>query len=322
MSKRGARALCATDSMPINDAHCHFFSEQFFANTRPSASSLEPERTQPIRRAELDGTQPGIPEELADRWVARARNRASVGSRRADRQRARRRGVGGGRPWRATPPAWSDSSCWTRQRPTRSREPNRARATPASVLSASFPPCSGTRCTTPGRRDLCRWRRTRPGMAMFVHCGALSVGVRQEARPAEPLRRPARQSAGSAAARGRPSPACRSSCPTSAPVSSRSAARCGPVPERAISTPRARTDGWPITRADAGRPCSGRPWPWPGPIGCSFGTDSSFFPRGWNQAVYRAQIAALEELGGRDNGTRRVFSGEISTACSPRPVLS
>jgi predicted TIM-barrel fold metal-dependent hydrolase len=34
-----------------------------------------------------------------------------------------------------------------------------------------------------------------------------------------------------------------------------------------------------------------------GPERLLFGTDSSFFPRGWNRAVYDAQAAALENTG-------------------------
>lgn len=39
-----------------------------------------------------------------------------------------------------------------------------------------------------------------------------------------------------------------------------------------------------------------------------FGTDSSFFPRGWNKAVYDAQAAALRELGVSDAAARAIFS--------------
>ena len=34
-----------------------------------------------------------------------------------------------------------------------------------------------------------------------------------------------------------------------------------------------------------------------GPERVMFGTDSSFFPRGWNRAVYDAQVSALDAAG-------------------------
>jgi hypothetical protein len=42
-----------------------------------------------------------------------------------------------------------------------------------------------------------------------------------------------------------------------------------------------------------------------------FGTDSSFFPRGWNAAVYEAQVRALEELGIRARDAQSIFGGNL-----------
>ena len=42
-----------------------------------------------------------------------------------------------------------------------------------------------------------------------------------------------------------------------------------------------------------------------------FGTDSSFFPRGWNAKVYQSQSAALAELGVSTEAATQIFGGNL-----------
>ena len=42
-----------------------------------------------------------------------------------------------------------------------------------------------------------------------------------------------------------------------------------------------------------------------------FGTDSSFFPRGWNREVFEAQVRALEELGIAARDAQAIFGGNL-----------
>lgn len=42
-----------------------------------------------------------------------------------------------------------------------------------------------------------------------------------------------------------------------------------------------------------------------------FGTDSSFFPRGWNRAVFDAQVQALYEIGVTEAQARAIFGGNL-----------
>lgn len=44
-----------------------------------------------------------------------------------------------------------------------------------------------------------------------------------------------------------------------------------------------------------------------GPERLLFGTDSSFFPRGWNADIFEAQAAALRAIGADENTARRIF---------------
>ena len=38
-----------------------------------------------------------------------------------------------------------------------------------------------------------------------------------------------------------------------------------------------------------------------------FGTDSSFFPRGWNREICDAQLVALDAAGADDSARKRIF---------------
>jgi uncharacterized protein len=48
-----------------------------------------------------------------------------------------------------------------------------------------------------------------------------------------------------------------------------------------------------------------------GPDRILFGTDSSFFPRGWQQPIYAAQEGALRAIGVSDEDRRKILSGNF-----------
>jgi predicted TIM-barrel fold metal-dependent hydrolase len=48
-----------------------------------------------------------------------------------------------------------------------------------------------------------------------------------------------------------------------------------------------------------------------GPERLLFGTDSSFFPRGWQKPIYEAQLQALAAAGASDEAVRSVVSGNF-----------
>ena len=153
----------------INDAHCHFFSTPFFAPLGGDAAL-----------AKLGWDAPGTAEALADRWVAEL-DRHQVSRARADRERARRRGVGrrrrqpSSRALRRLLHGGSDAAGrGARPRRRRSRRGGLRGDLPvprhAPLLDSGRP--REARCSTS--------RRRRPGTAVFVHCGVLSVGVRKK----------------------------------------------------------------------------------------------------------------------------------------------
>jgi uncharacterized protein len=46
-----------------------------------------------------------------------------------------------------------------------------------------------------------------------------------------------------------------------------------------------------------------------------FGTDSSFFPRGWNEAVFQAQVRVLRELDISATDARAILGGNLARIC-------
>lgn len=48
-----------------------------------------------------------------------------------------------------------------------------------------------------------------------------------------------------------------------------------------------------------------------GPTRLLFGTDSSFFPRGWNESVFQEQIAALQEVGAGAGDAAAILGGNL-----------
>jgi predicted TIM-barrel fold metal-dependent hydrolase len=54
-----------------------------------------------------------------------------------------------------------------------------------------------------------------------------------------------------------------------------------------------------------------------GPDRILFGTDSSFFPRGWRQVIYGTQRAILDDLGVEPEVARRLFAGNFDRIFPP-----
>ena len=53
-----------------------------------------------------------------------------------------------------------------------------------------------------------------------------------------------------------------------------------------------------------------------GPERILFGSDSSFFPRGWNKAVFDAQAASLAEIGATTETAQAIFGGNLARLLS------
>jgi uncharacterized protein len=281
---------------PLNDAHCHFFSTPFFATLGGDAAI-----------ARLGWDAPGGADALADRWVAEL-----------DRHEVRRAALIASVPGDAS----SVLAAVTRH-PTRlvgffmvdPTQPDAATAAAAALTSGAraiclFPSMHGYAIGDARSQRIFELAAARTGTVVFVHCGVLSVGVRRKL--------------------GLPSPFDLS---LGNPVALQAVAtRYSTVPiivphfgagffrealMLAAMCPNVRFDtsssnGWiafhpGLTLTGVFRQALAVA----GADRVLFGTDSSFFPRGWVRDVYEKQSAALEELGVTSDVKERIFGGNF-----------
>jgi predicted TIM-barrel fold metal-dependent hydrolase len=284
----------------ICDAHCHFFSAKFFTLLTQGQSNAGDVT------AKLGWEDPGTPEQLADRWVAELD----------------RHGVARG-ALIASIPGDDDSVAVAV-----SRHPSRfvgyfmfnPTAPDASAgLSHAFE--SGLRVVAlfPAMHHYALDERRveqvfeecgSRGAAVFVHCGVLTVGVRRKL--------------------GLPSPF---DLRLGDPIAlARTAARYPQVPViiphfgagllrealmaadtcANIHLDTSSSNGWMryhprLTLADVFRSALDVA----GPERILFGTDSSFFPRGWQAGIRDAQLQALSAAGARDDQVKQIMSGNF-----------
>ena len=271
--------------MQICDAHCHFFSSRFLELLTKDLADLPAENRARAVCERLRWDDPGRPMR-SQAGGCRAGPRRRVASR-ADREHSRRRGVGGGGRPAASRRGSSGSSCSIPGRADAAPRLERAlRRAADCAASACFPRCTATAWTMSACEMSSRAAATH-GAAVFVHCGVLTVGVRKklglpspfDLRLGDPLavaavgRRLPRGAGDRAALRRRPA--------------SRGADGGRAVRRTSISTRRARTAGCDIIRGLTLDAVFRQALEVAGPDRILFGTDSSFFPRGWNRRSTR-----------------------------------
>ena len=150
-----------------------------------------------------------------------------------------------------------------------------------------------------------------PGAVAFVHCGVLSVGVRKKLGLPSPFDlRFSNPVDVHALALAYPS------LPFVIPHFGAGYLRealmvCGLCPNVYLDT--SSTNSWTAFQESPMvlRDVFDRALAVVGPTRLLFGTDSSFFPRGWHRAVFDAQVAALGELGLASDDARAIFGGNL-----------
>jgi len=281
----------------INDAHCHFFSTPFFAALGGDAAL-----------ATLGWDPPGSAEALADRFVAEL-----------DRHHVRRSALIASMPGDAE----SVATAVTRH-PTRfvgffmvdPTVPDAPTATAAALSTGAL----RTICLFPsmhgyGIGDTCALRifdlaAAAPGTVVFVHCGVLSIGVRKKLGLPSPfdLSRGNPVTLQAVAARYPNVPII---VPHFGAGFFREALMLGDMcPNVHFDT--SSTNAWTayhpgLTLTEVFRQALAVV----GPDRLLFGTDSSFFPRGWNRDVYERQSAVLDELGVSDEIRGKILAGNF-----------
>jgi predicted TIM-barrel fold metal-dependent hydrolase len=291
----------------MNDAHCHFFSSQFF-NTLARQRPGSPDQDAPAICRELKWDDPGTADTLADRWVAeldahgvtRAALIASVPGDEASVAEAvahhPTRFVG----FFMVDPSAADAA----DRVRHAIDELRLRGI------CLFPAMHHVPVTDDRVTRIVEIAASRPGTAVFVHCGVLSVGVRAklglpsrfDLRLGNPLEvlKPALAFPG---------------VPFVIPHFG-----AGLLREALMAADTARniyldtssSNGWirytPGLTLDAVFKAA---LAVAGPSRLLFGTDSSFFPRGWQKAVYETQKQIVDAAGVIAADAALIFGGNF-----------
>ena len=291
----------------MNDSHCHFLSEQFFetlGRQRPPGS----QQSAADIVATLKWDTAGSPEELADRWaqeldrsgVRRAALIASVPGDEASVARAIARHPSRFVGFFMLDPTAPDA-------PARTEQAIDRLGLRAICL---FPAMQRYPLHDPRVREIVQVASRHPGTAIFVHCGALSVGVRKklglpsrfDVRFGNPL---------DLHALAADFPDVPFIVPHFGAGLFREALLVADLcPNIYLDT--SSTNRWmayhpSLTLVDVFRQALAVA----GPDRLLFGTDSSFFPRGWNREVYQAQLAALDTAGIDVGARERILGGNF-----------
>ena len=291
----------------INDAHVHFFSSPFFqalARQRDATSPLSPEAL----CHELQWDAPGPAEALADRWVAEldrhgVRRSALIASMPGDEEsvsiavrRHPDRVVG----FFMVNPAADDSVPRVR----------RALTEQGLRVVCLFPAMHHVPLNDERTRRVVEAAADVPGAAVFVHCGVLIVGVRRklglssafDLRLGDPL---------ALSRLALDFPGVPFIVPHFGAGLLREALIAADVcPNVHLDT--SSSNGWirytpGLTLEDVFRAALAVA----GPSRLLFGTDSSFFPRGWQRPIHDLQRQTLDALEVSDGDQSKIFGGNF-----------
>ena len=280
----------------INDAHCHFFSTPFFAALGGDAAL-----------AKLGWEAPGDAETLADRWVAEL-----------DRHQVSRAAIIASVPGDAASVAAAVNR--HRQRlvgffmvdPT---QPDAAAKAAEAIVRGGlraiclFPAMHRYSIQDDRAKGIFDVAAATPGTAVFVHCGVLSVGVRKKLGLPSPFDirfgNPLDLHAVALAY-----PQLPIIIPHFGAGLLREALMVADLcPNVLLDT--SSSNGWikylGLSLDDVFR----RALAVVGPERLLFGSDSSFFPRGWVREVYQRQSEALHQIGAAGDAREKIFGGNF-----------
>jgi predicted TIM-barrel fold metal-dependent hydrolase len=294
-------------TMRLCDVHCHFFSTRFLDLLTRGLPELPDSDRVPAVSHRLGWDDPGTPEELADRWaaeldrhnVARAALIASIPNDEESVAAAVRR----------HPSRFVGFFMFN---PTQGDVGGRLRRALGDLRLRGiclFPAMHGYRLDDERARDVFAAASVH-GAVVFAHCGVLTVGVRTKLGLPSPfdLRLGDPLALATTASRFPRVPVivphfgaglfrellmAAEQCPTIHVDSSSSNGWMNYYPGLTLDAVFRQA----LAVVGAGR--------------IIFGTDSSFFPRGWQRPIYAAQEAALRAAGASDDDRAQIFSGNF-----------
>ena len=301
----------------MNDAHCHFFSSPFFAALGRQLKDADQGSPHATALAKLGWDPPGTAEALADRWVAeldrghvaRAALIASIPGDAGSVATAVARHPGRLVGLFMVDPTQPDAA------------ENAAAALDAGGLRGVclFPAMHRFAIHDDRVRRLFEVAAARPGTVVFVHCGVLTVGVRGKLGLPSPFDirygNPLDLHAVAAAF-----PMVPVIIPHFGAGLFREALMvadlCANVRlDTSSSNSWIKYDGYysGLTLAAVFRQALSV-------VGADrllFGSDSSFFPRGWVSDIFKAQSSALDEIGATEDVREKIFGGNFDRLFPP-----
>ncbi|HKX28861.1 MAG TPA: amidohydrolase family protein [Blastocatellia bacterium] len=296
----------------ILDAHSHFFSRKFFETLISQSPRLSREED-PIRRvSEITGwvMPPADPAELARHW----------------QQEYERHAVSGGMMMASVPGdegsiAAAAAACpgqifggfmFDPAKPEAETRARRAFDELGLRVACLFPAMHHySMAEHEGARAVVSLAAERPGTAVFVHCGALSVGVRKKLGLPSPfdLRRSNPLDLYKLAAEF---PSARFILPHFGAGMFRETMMLADLcPNVYLDT--SSSNGWikyeatPVDLATVFQ----RALAVVGHERLLFGTDSSFFPRGWHSQIFESQVQVLHEIGVNAEQAAAILGGNL-----------
>lgn len=301
--------------MSINDAHCHFFSPRFFETLAREAGDRFGADAATAAPEALGWEPPGSPEQLADRWrdeldrvgVSRAVLIASVPGDEASVGTAVRRHPSRFVGFFMVNPLAADAVDRTR----------RALAELGLRGVCLFPAMQRYALLDERVAAVVDAAAATPGAAVFVHCGVLTVGARRklglpsrfEARLGDPL---------GVQALAANWPRLPFIVPHFGAGLLREALMAADMCHNVLLDT-SSSNGW--LKYHPGLSLSHvfqQALAVAGPERLLFGTDSSFFPRGWQRPIYDAQLSILETLRLSRADIEQVIAGTFDTVFPSR----
>lgn len=299
----------------VCDAHCHFFSHKFFQTLIQQSPMLSREADPMARVAELTGwvMPPADPAELGRVWAAELdKNSVAVAmliaSVPGDEESVAAAVA-------AFPERLAGAFMFDPTKPDAGARARRAFDDLKLRVACLFPAMqqySVAECE--GVRAVAALASERPATVVFIHCGALSVGVRKKLGLKSPfdMRRSNPLDIYRLAAEF---PTANFIVPHFGAGMFREAMMLADLcPNVFLDT--SSSNKWMNYELSGGEQVDlpaifKQALKVVGHERLLFGTDSSFFPRGWHEAIFHAQVNALVEIGASEEQAQAIFAGNL-----------
>jgi predicted TIM-barrel fold metal-dependent hydrolase len=290
----------------INDAHCHFFSGGFFRTLGKKVADVKGDAAEDLP-ARLGWTAPGNDAALADTWNAELEkhhvNRSVLIASVSNDEAAVAAAVA------KYPQRFVGAFMFNPAEPDTDTRIEHAFANPQLRMACLFPAMHGVSVDDPST-DAVFAAAQQHSRAVFVHCGLLSIGVRKklglpspfDLRLGDPL---------AVAAMASHYPEVPVIIPHfGAGLFREALMAASAAPNIVLDT--SSSNGWIKMHANLTlKDVFARALDVVGPSRLVFGTDSSFFPRGWQAGIFADQQRALDDLGVNDDDQAKIFGGNF-----------